>query len=122
MSDISQAIFALWTLRDSKVWPDGAPELVVNGWLPLYASPVWLKEQRCNCAVTCSCEGRTFVRGTDLDAALYRCLRLLQWLQRSEDSYGVFVPDVGIVPWEYLEPDQIVAAAMEIVRGWEDKK
>lgn len=108
MSDLSESIFKLWTLAESKVYPDEAPGMLVWGW---YSSPrgAWH-----------SIDNRMELMGRDLDAALWLIVQLVAWAVRGKDDAVRFDCD-GNTPWCEAKPHYWIAEATAIVQGWEAK-
>lgn len=120
MSDLSKAIFDLWTLAETKVWPEGAPRLVLSDWVPM--SVGWAEIVVCPLCED-AIKKRVFWRH-DLDAALWRCVQLVAWdfVRRGTPSRNTMMWHVGGAEgWALATPSEWVTEARKTVESFPDK-
>lgn len=115
MTDLTKAIFSLWTLAETKVWPEGAPTLVIDHWY--YVDGEWV-------SAIDGCDHEP--DGNDIDAALWRCVQLVAWDRGFGE--GVHHPKDAIIEvlvnnkriWD-ATPQDWIEAAVEVVQSFQTR-
>lgn len=127
MSDLSKSIFDLWTLADTKVWPDGAPTIVLGGWWYAHAT---YELHGPYISYDTNLDDTNFddEQYAQLDAALWRIVQFVAWsVKRQREISDYYHPERipwngNVLVWFFAEPSQWISAAREIVESFADKE